>query len=92
MILVALLVARPLVTGAQFGPGRNSQSSHWLAERERALDALLELDFDREMNKVPDEVYAAQRARLVAQAAAAMQALDQLNAADPEAVADALGP
>lgn len=90
IILVALVVARPLVTGEQFGPGRDSQTSHWLAERERALDALLELDFDRQMDKVPDAVYAEQRARLVGNAAEAMQALDELEAADPAAVATAL--
>jgi hypothetical protein len=90
LILVALVVARPLITGEQFGPGRDSQSSHWLAERERALEALLELDFDREMDKVPEAVYAEQRARLVAQAAEAMQALDDLAAADPDSLATAL--
>ena len=87
MVLVALVVARPLVTEEQLGPGRDSQASHWLAEREQALDALLELDFDHRMNKVPDEVYAAQRERLVAQAGAAMQSLDQLEAAGTDAPA-----
>lgn len=90
LILVALLIARPLVKGAQFGPARNSQESHWLAERERALDALLELEFDRDVGKVPEDIYAEQRSRLMAQAAQAMRALDELDDTETQAVNAAL--
>ena len=51
--------------------------SELLAERERVLDALAELDFDNEMGKVPDELYPVQREALVKRGAAVLRLLDE---------------
>lgn len=79
LILVALFVARPLVEGENLDWRGDPERSTWLAERERVLDALLELDFDHQLDKVPDEVYAVQRQRLLAQGAEALKHLDALD-------------
>ncbi len=49
-----------------------------MAERERILNALLELDFDKQLSKVPEEIYVAQREKLVQQGAKVLEELDQL--------------
>ena len=51
--------------------------SQLLAERERILDALAELDFDNEMGKVPDELYPNQREALLKRGAAVLRLLDE---------------
>lgn len=79
LILVALFVARPLVEDEDMDWRGDPERSTWLAERERVLDALLELDFDHELEKVPDSVYAEQRQRLLAQGAEALKHLDALK-------------
>ena len=94
LVLVGLVIAQPLMTRKQGSTPQSSKASQWLAERERALNALLELDFDLELGKVPEDIYAEQRRRLAAQAAAAMQALDELGftaeqvAGDPSSLSD----
>lgn len=80
LILVALFVSRPLVGEEHPHWTGDPERSHWLAERERVLDALLELDFDRQLGKVPDDAYAEQRQRLLAQGAGALKRLDALGA------------
>jgi 5-methylcytosine-specific restriction endonuclease McrA len=56
--------------------------SSLLAERERILDSLEELDFDNSMGKIPEENYPTQRARLVQQGALVLQQLDTYQQAD----------
>ncbi len=51
--------------------------SELLAERERVLDALAELDFDNEMGKIPDQLYPIQREALVKRGAAVLKLLDE---------------
>jgi len=50
-----------------------------LAERERALNALQELDFDFKLDKVPEEDYPTQRARLLEKGADILRRLDEIN-------------
>lgn len=50
--------------------------SQLLAERERVLDALAELDFDNEMGKVPDNLYPSQREALLKRGALVLSLLD----------------
>lgn len=76
LIVVSLIAARPLVTEQVDETALPDSDSHWLAERERVLDALAELDADWQLGKVPEEVYAALREQLVAKGA---QAIEQLN-------------
>lgn len=79
LIVVALFVTRPL-TEPEDEDASDSEASHWTAERERVLDALAELDADWQLNKVPEDVYAAQRASLVAEGAHALEQLEKTAA------------
>lgn len=50
-----------------------------LAERERILDALVELDFDHELGKVPENIYGLQRNRLLKMGADILRQIDELQ-------------
>lgn len=84
LVLVALFVARPL-----FAPEQDSDDqvevSPWIAERERVLDALAELDADWQMGKVPTEIYSSQRQQLLAKGALALKQLEGLGAKSKKA-------
>lgn len=88
LALVALFVAAPLLRDQRLGPGLDSERSHWIAERERALDALLELDFDHQLGKVPEEVYAEQRQALLGLGAEALRRLEALAPAEESTSAE----
>jgi hypothetical protein len=81
LIIVGLFIARPLferkaipVTSSQ-DPGEHEISA-LLAERDRLLNALEELDFDYTLGKIPDEDYPAQRAALLQRGADVLRRLD----------------
>lgn len=90
ILVVGAYVASPLRTWQhRHTPDEeNIEISELLAERERILDALAELDFDNEMDKVPDELYPLQREALIKRGAAVLKLLDErLPAANmPETV------
>lgn len=79
LILVAFIVARPLTQDGEDDEGLDQNTSHWVAERERVLDALAELDTDSQMGKVPPDVYKLQRNQLVAKGALALENLEALG-------------
>lgn len=83
LVLVALFVARPLLDINEEESILDSDSSRLLTERERVLDALAELDADWKMGKVPQEIYAEQRALLVAKGALALEGLEREGNASP---------
>lgn len=60
---------------------REYQRSALLADRDRLLSALLELDADYELNKIPPGEYAPLRERLVREAAQTLRHLDEINLA-----------
>jgi NADH pyrophosphatase NudC (nudix superfamily) len=83
MILVAMFVSRPfleqkkaLVTEGQ----DDHELSSLLAERDRLLNALQELDFDHTLGKIPDEDYPLQRSILLKQGADVLRQLDAMQA------------
>jgi hypothetical protein len=78
LIVVALFVSRPLID-AEEEDAPDGEESHWTAERERVLDALAELDADWQLNKIPEDVYHAQRAALVAEGAHALEQLERVS-------------
>ncbi len=81
LIVVALFVARPLIDKHALLVTEEEQTiSALLAERDRILDALHELDFDYRMGKIPEEDYPAQRTRLLNKGAAVLKKLDALHA------------
>jgi ribosomal protein S27AE len=62
-----------------------------LAERERILDALAELDFDHELGKVPEDIYPLQRDRLMQRGAEVLRQLDEFDKSQPQPSADTEG-
>jgi hypothetical protein len=86
LVLVGMFVSRPFfeketVLIDQAERQEEHELSHLLAERDRILNALQELDFDNELHKIPEEDYAAQRALLLQKGA---DVLRQLDAHQPE--------
>ncbi|HEY4717489.1 MAG TPA: hypothetical protein VIH14_00605 [Anaerolineales bacterium] len=77
LLLVALFVARPLFAVGDEEGELDSEPSHWLAERERVLDALAELDADWHLGKVPKDIYTAEREQLLAKGATALEEIEK---------------
>ena len=88
-LLVALIVARPFWETQRGSWTEGEEPSTLLDERERILETLLELDFDHQLGKVPEEIFASQRAYLVNKGA---QVLKQLDAQGAEAGRSPLDP
>lgn len=77
LILVGLYIVRPLLErkSSQISPEEHEYSA-LLAERDRTLTALQELDFDYTLGKIPEEDYPVQRARMLAYGAKILRSLD----------------
>ena len=82
--VVTLFITRPVRSGLPGGRD-DQQKSVLLAERERVLNALAELDADQQLGKIPEEDYQPQRTLLVERGADVLRQLDGLAAAQPEA-------
>jgi hypothetical protein len=108
-LFVAFFVAQPFLAGrpksarraapdgANAAAGRlgaKQGQSALLAERDRVLDALQELDFDFALGKVPAEIYPVQRAALLQQGAAVLRQLEVGRSSQPalQTSADRLEP
>ncbi len=92
-VFVALFIARPFLlegrqktaSGTQTAQQeREHQLSALLAERDRLLTALQELDFDYALGKVPQEDYPQQRAVLLKTGADVLRRLDEFSTGEPE--------
>jgi hypothetical protein len=83
VIVVGAIIARPLFDerDAEMDSGDPRQSI-LLAEEEKVLVTLQELDMDHAMGKIPSAEYQAQRAALVAEGAALLQAIDETGRGD----------
>ena len=84
LILVGLFIARPLFDRrAVIIDGHTGQEDHQLstllAERDRVLNALQELDFDYSLGKIPEEDYPAQREAMVRHGAEVLRQLEELQ-------------
>jgi rubrerythrin len=91
IILIVLFVAQPLA-GRRIPQAQDSQAlSTLLAERDRVLNILKELDFDASLGKIPVETYSVQRASLVQQGAEILRKIDQLTPVTAAASAIAPG-
>ncbi|MBM3144895.1 MAG: hypothetical protein FJ010_07960 [Chloroflexi bacterium] len=77
-LLTALFVGQPLFD-RKSAAGRHSTSelSTLLAERDRILNAISELDFDYTLGKIPAEDYPLQRGQLVQRGAEVLRQLDE---------------
>ena len=91
LLFVVVYIMRPLSSGqASLVSQREHHQSELLAERDRLMDALLELDFDHDLGKIPADIYASQRADLVQRGANVLRQLDEFNQqAEPEEVTSA---
>jgi hypothetical protein len=97
LILVGLFVSRPFFERGASKPTladsplgqQEHEISTLLAERDRILNSLQELDFDYAVGKIPEEDYPTQRASLVARGAAVLRRLDELQAEGQPAEAGA---
>lgn len=88
-LLVGIFISQPfvkysrkdrLVYESETAAGVDHERSHLLAERDRLLTALHELDFDHSLGKIPEEDYPHQRAELLN---AGVEVLRRLDALDP---------
>ena len=79
--LVALFVAQPFLERRTFKmvSAEEHTSSALMAERDRLIGALQELDFDNTLGKIPAEDYPIMRAQLLTQAADILRKLDELT-------------
>jgi rubrerythrin len=85
LFLVGLFVSRPFferqeVTQDPMPESKEHARSVLLAERDRILNALQELDFDHVLGKIPEEDYPQQRAVLVQHGADILRKLDDFQA------------
>lgn len=97
IILVGMLISRPffqrgakkpLIEGASATRQAEHTRSALLAERDRVISALQDLEFDHTLGKIPSEDYPTQRAALLQAGADALRQLDELDAAPGSASAE----
>ena len=80
LIGVALYLAQPFLDSrARRMTSETRETSALLAERDRVVNALQELDFDFKLNKIPAEDYPIQRAALLQSGAEILKQLDALH-------------
>ena len=84
LLLVGLYVARPLFDSRKeklvsASDTADHERSTLLAERDRILTALWELDFDYTLGKIPEEDYPPQRAALLQRGVGVLRQLDALE-------------
>lgn len=84
LLAVSLYLVSPLMShGSRQVTEETQEVSSLLAERERLLTALQELDFDFQLGKIPEEDYPTQRADLLRKGADILRKLDTLAPARP---------
>jgi len=83
-ILVAMYLYAPFMERrARRVTEEEHELSALLAERDRVINALQELDFDFKLGKIPDEDYPAQRAGLLQKGADILRRIDTLTLSPP---------
>jgi len=89
-LLTGLFVARPFLERRRISSisADDQELSTLLAERDRLITALQELDFDHTLNKIPAQDYPVMRASLIQRASDVLRKLDAMqpqNAGDTDA-------
>jgi NADH pyrophosphatase NudC (nudix superfamily) len=80
LVLVGMYLYTPLVEGrARRVTEEEHERSTLLAERDRVINSLQELDFDYKLGKIPSEDYPLQRANLLQKGADILRKLDELT-------------
>ena len=93
LILVFLFITRPLFDRKAtivepVVDQREHERSALLAERDRLINALQELDFDYALGKIPEEDYPVNRAFLLKRGADILRKLDEMDQVTPQAEAE----
>jgi hypothetical protein len=83
LAVVILFVSGPFTENWRVQANTSHQISSLLAERDRILNALADLDFDQALGKIPAEAYPVQRASLLQTGALVLRQLDELQGAQP---------
>ncbi len=82
LLSVGLYLAAPLMRNhSRRVPQETQEVSSLMAERDRVINALQELDFDFKLGKIPEEDYPVQRAELLQMGTGVLKKLDQLTSA-----------
>ena len=81
LVIVVMFVAQPFAEHWRVKAQSGHEISSLLAERERALNAMQELDFDYGLGKVPAEEYSTQRTVLLQKGADVLRRLDEIQGA-----------
>jgi len=85
LVLVGMYLYTPLVEGrARRITKEEHELSALLAERDRVLNSLQELDFDFKLGKIPSEDYPLQRSNLLQKGADILRKLDELTPDNPQ--------
>jgi rubrerythrin len=84
LVLVGLFISRPLFETQESTldtsvDAYDHERSALMAERDRILNALQELDFDHALAKIPDEDYPGQRSQLLQRGADTLRKLDLMQ-------------
>ena len=90
LVIIIAFVAQPFTTHWRTRAQSSHEVSALLAERERALNALLELDADNATGKIPVEEYSLQRAGLVRKGADILRQLDEIQEVQPAPVKETI--
>jgi len=86
---VGLFLTQPFLNArARTMSVESHEISALLAERDRIVTALQELDFDHNLNKIPAEEYPSQRATLLQKGAEVLKRLDELTASEMKGSAE----
>ena len=88
LTLVILFISQPFLekqrsTQTAISEKQDHELSTLLAEHDRVLNALQELDFDYALGKIPEEDYPGQRARLLQYGGSILRQLDELEGRQP---------
>ena len=79
LVLVAMYLYAPFTNRrARRVTEEEHETSTLLAERDRVINSLQELDFDHNLGKIPDEDYPNQRANLLQKGAEILRRLDEI--------------
>jgi hypothetical protein len=79
LILVAIYLYSPFISRRRRMTDERQEISALMAERDRVINSLQELDFDHSLGKIPDEDYPAQRAGLLKKGAEILRKLDEVT-------------
>jgi ribosomal protein L32 len=92
IVIVVVFVAQPFTQRWRARVQSGQAISVLLANRENALSALQELDFDFKLGKILPEEYSIQRASLLKMGAEALRRLDEIQVAQPAPIEEPIKP